>query len=156
MKSMENRKAPEFSLLGSDGKKHALSDYQGSWVVLYFYPKDNTTGCTKEACGFRDRHEQLVREKVVVLGMSKDSVDAHDKFILDFKLPFLLLSDPETKVMAAYGAWGEKTIYGKPSIGTIRSTVVINPDGTIIKHWPMVKNAEGHPQEVLDFILSLA
>ncbi len=152
MASLEGKKAPAFELEGSDGTKHALADYAGRKVVLYFYPKDNTPGCTKEACGFRDVHQQIRDMDVVLFGVSKDSVKSHDKFIRDFGLPFTLLSDPEAKMMEAYGAFGEKVMYGKKTMGTIRSTVVIGPDGTVVKHWPAVKKAEDHPAEVLEFL----
>lgn len=154
MTNLEGKMAPEFALQGSDGKTHSLKSYRGRTVVLYFYPKDNTPGCTKEACGFRDRHAKLAKGGVVVFGVSKDSLASHDQFIADFKLPFVLLSDPDTKVMQAYGAWGEKLMYGKPVTGTIRSTVVIGPDGKVRKHWPRVKDAEAHPDEVLAFLVT--
>ena len=152
MASLEGKKAPAFSLGGNDGKQHSLDDYKGRAVVLYFYPKDNTPGCTKEACGFRDLTPTLKKSGTVVLGVSKDSVDSHNKFAEKFKLPFVLLSDPQTKVMKKYGAWGKKIMYGKPVVGTIRSTVVIGPKGDVIKHWPTVKRAEDHPEEVLAFL----
>ena len=152
MIQLEGKKAPDFSLQGSDGKTHSLKDYEGQTVVLYFYPKDNTPGCTKEACGFRDIHGGLKRKGVVVLGVSKDSLGSHDRFIADFKLPFVLLSDPDTSTMKAYGAWGEKLMYGETVTGTIRSTVVIGPDGQVLKHWPLVRNAEEHPAEVAAFL----
>lgn len=151
MASLEGKKAPAFALAGSDGKKHSLADYAGKTVVLYFYPKDDTPGCTKEACGFRDLFAD-VKKKAVVLGVSKDSVDSHGKFIAKYKLPFTLLSDPEGKMMEAYGAWGEKMMYGKPVIGCIRSTVVIGPDGKVVKHWQKVPKAETHPEAVLAFL----
>ncbi len=151
MNNLEGKEAPAFTLKGSDGKIHSLTDYRGKTVVLYFYPKDNTPGCTKEACGFAALHKDL-QKKAVVLGVSKDSLESHDRFIADFKLPFVLLSDPDTAVMKAYGAWGEKMIYGKPVTGTIRSTVIIGPDGVIRKHWPVVKDAEAHPAEVMEFL----
>lgn len=156
MKKLEGKKAPAFKLQGSDGKPHALKDYRGMTVVLYFYPKDNTPGCTKEACGFRDAHRALTKQDVVVLGVSRDGLASHEKFIRDFQLPFVLLSDPDTKVMKAYGAWGKKMMYGKPVEGTIRSTVVVGPDGTVLKHWPQVKDAEAHPDEVAAFLRSPA
>jgi peroxiredoxin Q/BCP len=152
MKSLEGKKAPAFSLEGSDGKTHSITDYAGKTVIIYFYPKDNTPGCTKEACGFRDLNKKLLSMNAVVLGVSKDSLASHDKFIDQFKLPFVLLSDPDTKMMNAYGAFGEKTLYGKTSLGTIRSTVVVGPDGKVIKHWPKVKEAEDHPAEVVEFL----
>ncbi|RNC66348.1 MAG: peroxiredoxin [Desulfuromonadales bacterium] len=150
--SLEGKKAPDFTLEGSDGKKHSLKEYAGKTVVIYFYPKDNTPGCTKEACGFRDLHQELVAKGVVLLGVSKDSLKSHDKFIRDFGLPFTLLSDPETTMMSAYGAFGEKVQYGKTTMGTIRSTVVVGPDGTVVKHWAKVAKAEAHPAQVLEFL----
>ncbi|MGE5218962.1 MAG: peroxiredoxin [Chloroflexota bacterium] len=155
MKDLEGKKAPAFSLEGSDGKKHSLEDYKGKTVVLYFYPKDNTPGCTKEACGFRDLTPNLKKSGAVVLGVSKDSIPSHNKFVESFKLPFVLLSDPKTEVMKKYGAWGRKMMYGKEVEGTIRSTVVIGPKGVVVKHWPVVKKAETHPEEVLQFLKSL-
>jgi peroxiredoxin Q/BCP len=146
------KKAPEFSLKGSDGKVHSLKDYAGKTVVLYFYPKDNTSGCTKEACGFRDLTPKLKKLNAVVLGVSKDSLASHDNFIADFKLPFVLLSDPDTTMMQAYGAFGEKVQYGKTVTGTIRSTVIIGPDGNVSKHWKKVPEAETHPAKVLEFL----
>jgi len=155
MKNLEGKKAPPFSLDGSDGKKHSLEDYRGKSVVLYFYPKDRTPGCTKEACGFRDLTPSLNKSCAVVLGVSKDSVASHNKFVDSLKLPFVLLSDPKTEVMKKYGAWGRKMMYGKEVEGTIRSTVVIGPTGDVIKHWPTVRKAEAHPEEVSQFLKSL-
>ena len=152
MKSLQGQKAPPFNLEGNDGKKHSLDDYRGKTVVLYFYPKDNTPGCTKEACGFRDLNAPLKKSNVVVLGVSKDTVDSHNKFAANYKLPFVLLSDPKTEVMKKYGAFGKKMMYGKEVQGTIRSTLVIGPKGDVIKHWPTVKKADQHPQEVLAFL----
>jgi peroxiredoxin Q/BCP len=153
--TLEGKPAPSFTLQGSDGKAHTLADYAGKTVVLYFYPRDNTPGCTKEACAFRDLHGSLGKMNAVVLGVSKDSLKSHDKFIGDFGLPFVLLSDPEAQVMSLYGAYGEKTMYGKKTTGSIRSTVVIGPDGTVRKHWPKVAKAETHPQEVIDYLRKL-
>jgi len=152
MKSLEGQKAPSFSLEGNNGQKHSLEEYRGKTVVLYFYPKDDTPGCTKEACGFRDMGLSLKKSGAVVLGVSKDSVDSHNKFIAKYKLPFTLLSDPKAEVMKKYGAFGKKMMYGKTVEGTIRSTVVIGPKGDVIKHWPAVKKAEAHPEEVLSFL----
>jgi thioredoxin-dependent peroxiredoxin len=129
MKNLEGQKAPAFSLEGNDGKKHSLEDYRGNTVVLYFYPRDDTPGCTKEACGFRDLGSSLKKSGAVVLGVSKDSVDSHNKFAGKYKLPFTLLSDPKAEVMKKYGAFGKKLMYGKTVEGTIRSTVVIGPKG---------------------------
>jgi peroxiredoxin Q/BCP len=152
MANLEGKKAPAFSLEGSDRKKHSLADYAGKTVVLYFYPKDDTPGCTKEACGFRDLGESLKKSNTVILGVSKDSIESHNKFAAKYKLPFTLLSDPKTEVLKKYGAFGKKLMYGKTVEGTIRSTVVIGPKGEIIKHWPTIKNAEAHPEEVLSFL----
>ena len=152
MANLEGKKAPAFSLEGSDGKQHSLEDYKGKTVVLYFYPKDDTPGCTKEACGFRDLGASLKRSNAVVLGVSKDSIESHKKFAGKYKLPFTLLSDPKVEVMKKYGAFGKKMMYGKPVQGTIRSTVIIGPKGEVIRHWPMVKKAEAHPEEVLSFL----
>lgn len=153
MASLEGQSAPDFELEGSDGTKHALQDYKGRTVVIYFYPKDNTPGCTKEACAFRDLHQELASRGVVLLGVSKDSLASHDRFIRSFGLPFVLLSDPDASMMAAYGAFGEKMMYGKKSLGTIRSTVIVGPDGRVVKHWQTVKKAESHPAEVMEFLL---
>jgi peroxiredoxin Q/BCP len=148
----EGSAAPEFSLPGSDGRMHRLADYRGKTVIIYFYPRDNTPGCTKEACGFRDLHQVLSALNAVVLGVSRDSIPSHDKFIRTFGLPFLLLSDPENGMMKEYGAYGEKMMYGKPVEGVIRSTVIVDADGVVIKHWKKVAHAESHPQEVLRFL----
>jgi thioredoxin-dependent peroxiredoxin len=156
MANLERKKAPAFSLEGSDGKKHSLADYAGKTVVLYFYPRDDTPGCTKEACGFRDLGASLKKSNTVVLGVSKDSIDSHKKFAGKYKLPFTLLSDPQLEVMKKYGAFGKKLMYGKTVEGTIRSTVVIGPKGEVIKQWPTVKKAENHPQEVLAFLTEQA
>jgi len=149
MASLEGKKAPAFSLEGSDGKKHSLEDYKGRTLVLYFYPKDDTPGCTKEACGFRDLDALLKKSNAVVLGVSKDGIESHKKFAAKYKLPFTLLSDPQAEVMKKYGAFGKKMMYGKTVEGTIRSTVVIGPKGDILKHWATVKKTEAHPGEVL-------
>jgi peroxiredoxin Q/BCP len=152
--TLEGIKAPDFTLEGSDGKLHSLKDYIGRTVIIFFYPKDNTSGCTKEACGFRDGYGQLASRNIVLLGISRDSIASHGKFINNHSLPFPLLSDPDTTMMAAYGAFGEKIMYGKKSSGTIRSTVVIGPDGIIKKHWAKVAKAEGHPTQVFEYIKS--
>jgi peroxiredoxin Q/BCP len=149
--SLEGKKAPDFSLTGSDGVQHHLKDYSGKTVVVFFYPKDNTSGCTKEACGFRDGYDQLDRT-TVILGVSKDSIASHSKFISNYDLPFILLSDPDTSMMAAYGAFGDKVMYGKKTTGTIRSTVVIGPDGVVKKHWAKVAKADQHPAQVFEYL----
>lgn len=150
--SLEGKKAAGFSLQGSDGKEHTLKQYAGKTVVIYFYPKDNTPGCTKEACGFRDNYKEFIQKDVVVLGVSKDSLAAHDKFITNYSLPFVLLTDPETTMMQAYEAYGEKVMCGKKTVGIIRSTVIIGPDGIVKKQWAKVAKAEQHPDEVLAYL----
>ncbi len=150
--SLEGKKAPDFSLEGSDGKQHSLSQYSGKTVVIYFYPKDNTPGCTKEACGFRDNHGELIDKDIVLLGVSKDSIAAHGKFISNYSLPFVLLSDPDCSMMQNYGAFGEKVMCGRKTTGTIRSTVIIGPDGVVKKQWAKVAKADQHPAQVLDFL----
>jgi thioredoxin-dependent peroxiredoxin len=153
MSILEGQKAPGFNLQGSDGKKHSLADYQGKTVVLYFYPKDDTPGCTKEACGFRDSIDSVRKSNAVVLGVSKDGVESHNQFIAKYNLPFTLLSDPQAEIMKSYGAWGErKNQEGETVEGAIRSTVVIGPDGKVLRHWKPVQNAEAHPAEVLEFL----
>lgn len=151
--SLEGTKAPDFLLDGSDGKRHSLDEYTGKTVVIYFYPKDNTPGCTKEACGFRDSYRELLDRGIVLLGVSKDSIASHNRFIDNQGLPFVLLSDPDAGMMQAYGAFGEKVLYGKRSLGTIRSTVVIGPDGIVRKHWAKVAKAEQHPAQVLEYLI---
>ncbi|MBI4515121.1 MAG: thioredoxin-dependent thiol peroxidase [Deltaproteobacteria bacterium] len=141
--------APAFTLTDAEGKKVSLSDFTGKDVILYFYPKDDTPGCTKEACGFRDHWRELTQAGVVVLGVSADGAAAHQKFIAKYRLPFPLLSDPERTVMTRYGAYGEKVMYGKKTQGVIRSTVWIGPDGRVKKHWAKVAKAEAHPAIVL-------
>jgi thioredoxin-dependent peroxiredoxin len=146
----EGGKAPAFKLSDDKGKAVTLADFAGKNVILYFYPKDDTPGCTKEACGFRDGWKELGKLNAVVLGVSADGAESHTKFITKYKLPFPLLSDPERKVMTTYGAWGEKMMYGKKVTGVIRSTVWIAPDGTIKKHWKKVPKAETHPEAVIE------
>jgi peroxiredoxin Q/BCP len=145
----EGRKAPDFTLRDQDGLDVSLEDFAGRNVILYFYPKDDTPGCTKEACGFRDLHDELGDLDAVVLGVSPDKADSHQAFIAKFGLPFTLLSDLDTKMMARYGAWGEKISDGQKKIGVIRSTVWIGPDGMVKKHWAKVPDAAAHPNEVL-------
>jgi peroxiredoxin Q/BCP len=148
----EGARAPSFTLEDSVGQRVSLGDFKGQDVVVYFYPRDDTPGCTKEACGFRDLSKELQRAGVVVLGISADSPASHAKFAAKYKLPFRLLSDPERKVMEAWGAWGDKVMYGKKTKGVIRSTVWIGPDGVVRKHWARVKDATAHAAEVLEAI----
>lgn len=150
--SLEGQKAPDFTLEGSDGTQHSLRNYTGKTVVIYFYPRDNTPGCTKEACGFRDNYQELIDKGVVLLGVSKDNLVSHGKFITNHSLPFVLLSDPDCSMMQAYGAFGEKVMYGKKTSGTIRSTVIIGPDGIVRKHWTKVAKADQHPAQVLEYL----
>lgn len=141
--------APAFTLPDAAGKGISLKDFKGKDVIVYFYPKDNTPGCTKEACGFRDLWADIKALGVVVIGISPDSAASHTKFVADHELPFILLSDPDKQVMTAYGAYGEKMMYGKKVVGVIRSTVWIGPDGKVKKHWQKVPKAEAHPAAVL-------
>ena len=132
-------KAPDFTLPDKDGKMVSLSDYLGKKIILYFYPKDNTTGCTKQACTFRDAHEKLEDENVVVIGISKDSVKSHQSFVTKNDLPFVILSDTELKVIKEYEVWGEKKLYGKSYMGVFRNTYVIDEKGYIIGAFEKVK-----------------
>jgi peroxiredoxin Q/BCP len=150
----EGKAAPAFTLTDAKGNKVSLRDFSGKNVILYFYPKDDTPGCTKEACGFRDDWKTLQKLGVAVLGVSADNAASHQKFAAKYKLPFTLLSDPERKVMQQYGAYGEKMMYGKKTTGVIRSTVWIGPDGKVKKHWARVANAEQHPTKVLEALQS--
>ncbi len=142
-------KAPAFSLKNDQGETVRLSQLKGSPVVLYFYPKDDTPGFTKEACAFRDRSEELQQRGAVVLGVSPDSVDSHVKFRDKYELNFPLLADPEHKVAEKYGAWREKNMYGKKSMGIQRSTFLIDAAGKVAKVWKRVK-VDGHDEQVLD------
>jgi peroxiredoxin Q/BCP len=148
------KKAPAFTLESSDGGKVKLSDYAGKLVVLYFYPRDNTPGCTVEANEFNAALPAFKQLGAVVLGASKDSIASHGKFRDKFGLAFPLLSDPDGKVLEAYGAWGDKVMYGKKMKGIIRSTVLIGKDGKVKQHWPKV-SVKGHAAEVLEAIHAL-
>ena len=141
------KKAPELAIPDQDDKVVKLADFKGRWVVLYFYPKDDTPGCTIEACDFTAGLKDFEGLDAVVLGCSPDSPESHRKFIAKYKLKIDLLSDPEKKVLTKYGAWGEKNMYGKTVMGVIRSTVLIDPQGKVARHWPKVR-AEGHAEEV--------
>jgi peroxiredoxin Q/BCP len=151
----EGKKAPAFSLKDQAGKTVKLADLAGKYVVLYFYPKDDTPGCTKEACSFRDEHSKLVKAGAVVLGVSPDDEKKHGKFIAKYQLPFSLLADTTHEVAEKFGAWGEKSMYGKKYQGILRSTFLIGPDGKVAKVWPKVK-PEGHGDEVLAALKALA
>ena len=150
----EGRKAPSFTLPDAEGRPVSLGDFKGKDVVVYFYPRDDTPGCTKEACGFRDYWKELQRAGVVVLGVSADSGESHKKFAAKYRLPFTLLSDADRKVMTAWGAYGDKMMYGKKTKGVIRSTVWVGPDGTVRKHWARVADAAKHPAAVLQAVTS--
>ena len=152
----EGKAAPQFTLSDAKGKKVALRDLKGKNVIVYFYPKDDTPGCTKEACGFRDLWGDVKKLNTVVLGVSPDDEAAHKKFTAKYKLPFTLLSDPDKKVMEKYGAWGEKMMYGKKIVGVIRSTVWIGPNGKVIRHWKRVPKAADHPAKVLEALQAKA
>jgi peroxiredoxin Q/BCP len=147
----EGSKAPAFRLLDGDGNKVALSDFKGKTVVLYFYPKDMTPGCTQEACDFRDQQAALKKAKAVVLGVSRDSRERHQKFTAKYELNFPLLADEDGKVCEAYGVWKEKSLYGRKFMGIERTTFVIGSDGKIKKIFPKVK-VKGHAPAVLEAI----
>jgi peroxiredoxin Q/BCP len=140
--------APDFTAATNGGGTVSLKDFRGKNVILYFYPKDNTPGCNKEACGFRDTFDAVKNKGAVVLGVSTDSVKSHDKFVEKFKLPFTLVSDEDKKIVKAYGVWGPKTFMGVKYTGTSRVTFLVGPDGRIKKIWPKVKVTE-HVEEVL-------
>ena len=144
-------KAPEFSLPDQNGEIRNLSDYKGQKVILYFYPKDMTSGCTKQACGFGELYPQFREKGAVVLGVSKDSVASHKKFEEKYGLPFTLLADPELTVIQAYDVWKEKKLYGKTSMGVVRTTYLIDEEGTIVKAFDKVKAAE-NPAQMLEEI----
>lgn len=147
--------APAISLSDQDGNKVSLADFAGKWVVVYFYPKDDTPGCTTEACEFTDSLKQYEKLNAVVLGISPDSVESHKKFAQKHGLKITLLADPGRKVLEKYGAYGEKMMYGKPVVGVIRSTFLIDPKGKIAHVWPNVK-AAGHAQQVAEKLAELA
>jgi len=148
LKLKEGDVAPAFSAATGGGGRVSLADFKGKNVVLYFYPRDDTPGCTKEACAFRDHFAGFQKRGAVVLGVSTDSAKSHDKFAGKFKLPFTLLADEDKKIVEAYGVWGEKSFMGRKYQGTFRVTFLIGPDGRIKKIWPEVKPGE-HAAEVL-------
>jgi len=148
------RAAPAFQLEDASGEKVSLKDLKGQWIVLYFYPRDNTPGCTKEACEFTSGIRAFKKMDATVFGVSPDSPESHRKFSDKFKLKVGLLSDPKRAVMKKYGAWGKKNMYGKITEGVIRSTVLIDPDGKIAHHWPKVK-AAGHAEQVREKLAEL-
>ena len=147
MSIIEGKKAPAFTLPDENGDEIKLSDITGEWLVLYFYPRDDTPGCTIEACDFSSGLKEFEKLGAIIYGCSPDSPDSHQKFIRKYKLKIKLLSDPSHKMMVKYGAWGEKNMYGKITRGVIRSTVLIDPNGKVIRHWKRVK-AKGHAEAV--------
>jgi len=150
----EGKKAPEFKLASSEGGEVSLKGLRGKTVVVYFYPKDDTPGCTRQACAFRDSQAALKKKGVVVLGVSGDSIASHEKFKAKYKLNFPLLSDPDKAVAKKYGAWGEKVLYGRKSVGMISSTYVIDSEGVVRKVFPRVK-VDGHAEKVLEAVSQL-
>jgi thioredoxin-dependent peroxiredoxin len=146
-----NGNAPEFTLASTDGNNISLSDFRGKKVVLYFYPKDDTPGCTKEACSFRDNLGRLKRKGVVVLGVSRDSVKSHQNFADKYKLSFPLLSDEDLKVLKSYGVWKKKSMMGRSYMGVERTTFIINEQGKIMNIFPKVK-VDGHVDEILKYL----
>jgi len=144
-------KAPEFTLPDKDGNLVSLADFSGKKVVLYFYPRDNTPGCIRQACAFAGAYEEFKKINAVVIGISKDSVSSHQKFAEKHSLPFILLSDPERSAIEAYGVWQEKKNYGKVSMGVVRSTFVIDEDGVIEKVMPKVK-PDTNAAEILEYL----
>lgn len=145
----ENSKALDFELKDQNGKSHKLSDYKGKSIVLYFYPKDDTPGCTKEACDFRDNYSEFKKKNVIIIGVSVDDEKSHKKFVDKYKLPFILLADTEKKVVNNYGVWGEKSFMGKKYFGTTRATFIIDKDFKIKKIFPKV-SVIGHTKEILE------
>jgi peroxiredoxin Q/BCP len=146
----EGKTAPSFTLTDATGNRVSLKDFKGRDVIVYFYPKDDTPGCTKEAQAFRDLWQPITAAGAVVLGISPDSPESHARFAAKHDLPFTLLSDPDRKVLTAYEAYGEKKMYGKTVTGVIRSTVWVGPDGKVKKHWRKVASAADHPAKVLE------
>ena len=144
-------KAPDFSLLDQNGDMVSLSQYRGKKVILYFYPRDNTPGCTKQACGFGELYPQFMEKDAIVLGVSKDSVASHKKFEQKYNLPFTLISDPDLVAIQAYDVWKEKNMYGKKVMGVVRSTYLIDEDGVIVKAFGKVKAAD-NPMQMLNEI----
>jgi peroxiredoxin Q/BCP len=148
------KKAPDFTLPNQDDQPVKLGGLAGRWVVLYFYPNDDTPGCTTEACDFTAGLKDFEKLEAKVLGCSPNTTESHRKFIAKYKLKIELLSDPAHKVLEKYGAWGEKSMYGRTSMGVIRSTVIIDPQGKVARHWPKVK-AAGHADAVKDALKEL-
>ena len=154
MKIKVGERAPEFTLSDQFGKPHNLSDFKGEWVLLYFYPKDNTPGCTKEACTLKDNFAKFAKFYAQVIGVSVDSVQSHDKFAKKYELPFIILSDKDRKVVELYGVWGRKKFMGKEYYGTSRMSFLIDSEGKVAKIYEKVKPAD-HAKEVLDDLQQL-
>ena len=147
--------APAFHLPDQNGDTHQLKDYRDKWVILYFYPKDNTSGCTDETCQFRDDFPRFKRAKAVIWGMSPDSVASHKKFATKLDIPFDLLADDQSKICTKYGVWQEKSMYGRKYMGVVRTTYLINPNGKVAARWDKVK-VKGHAQDVLNTLKELS
>lgn len=147
----EGTKAPKFTLSDKDGNTVSLSDFLGKKVVLYFYPKDNTPGCTRQACAFAGAYQRFKQKDVVVVGISKDSTASHQKFAEKYGLPFILLSDPDGAAISAYGVWKEKTIFGKTALGVVRTTFIIDENGVVEKVMPKVK-PDTNAAEILEYL----
>jgi peroxiredoxin Q/BCP len=147
----EGDKAPDFNVPSSAGKHISLKDYKGKYIVLYFYPKDDTSGCTVQACGFRDSFKNIEKLNAVILGVSPDGLKSHEKFIEKFDLPFILLSDEDKQICQNYGVWQEKSMYGRKYMGVARTTFVIDKNGKIIKIFEKVK-PQDHEQEVIEIL----
>lgn len=150
MKIIEAKAAPDFTLPDQNGEAVSLSDYTGRQVIVYFYPKDNTPGCTKQAIGFTELYDEFKALNTQIIGVSPDGAESHQKFIGLYDIPYPLLSDPDKTVMSEYGAWGKKMMYGKEVTGTIRSTVWLDEAGVAVKHWKRVPKAADHPTKVLE------
>lgn len=146
--------APTFTLTDQSGEKHSLKDFKGQWVILYFYPKDNTSGCTRQACQFRDALPKFKKAGAVILGVSPDDEKSHARFVDKFDLPFTLLADTEQKVCTKYGVWQEKSMYGRKYMGVVRTTFLIDPSGKVAHRWDKVK-VPGHEQAVMDKLKEL-
>ncbi|MCQ1530586.1 thioredoxin-dependent thiol peroxidase [Lutispora saccharofermentans] len=145
-------KAPDFTLNDKDGNAVSLSDFRGKKVVVYFYPKDNTPGCSRQAQAFKAAHDSFNSNDIVIIGISKDSEKSHQNFVAKYELPFILLSDPELKAIQAYGVWQEKKMYGKTSMGVVRSTYIIDEDGKVMKIFPKAK-PDTNAAEILEFLV---
>lgn len=155
MSIIEGKAPPPFRLKDAAGDEVSLESFKGSVVVIYFYPQDDTPGCVKEACGFRDLWDEIRETGAVIIGVSPDSSQSHEAFARKYDLPFTLLSDPGREMMAEYGAYGEKTLYGRKVTGVIRSTVLVGADGLVARHWKKVPRAADHPAKVLEAIRSI-